>query len=96
MTTTVVVLAPAPEAPTLLAAFRMAVGGVTSSSKAPMSVMPSMVRAKPRWSEVSVKGAPVLWAGLALVMAMVSVGPPLFCSEPSSGSICVALVVPPT
>ncbi len=55
-----------------------------------------MVRAKPRWSVVSVKGAPVLWAGLAAVMAMVCVGPPLSCSGPSSGSIWVALVVPPT
>ena len=74
------------------------------TSKAPMSttgLLPQpLMREKPvpRWSVVTPPGTsallPLSNAGLLVVIAIVSVDPPLFCSEPSSGlPVCDGLPV---
>src|SRR5207302_10693803 len=60
-------------------------GVMWSSSEAPMSQAGPWGRGKPRWSVVA-HPAPASRAALFCGMAIVWVGPPLFCSGPSSGS----------
>src|SRR5262249_31135144 len=73
------------------------------SSKAPMSTWAPSIRGKPgpRWSVnggplkgglVTAASVPALMGGLPGSSAMVWVGPPLFCSVPSSGSALLTMV----
>ena len=63
-------------------------GVVSASSNEPMSHTPPAGRAMPRWSVAAqVALFALLIAGLPARSACVNVGPVLFASEPSSGSI---------
>src|ERR1700716_3995679 len=64
-------------------------GGTWASSNAPMSQAIPWGRRTPRWSVLGggQPGLPASTAGLPAVRAWVSVGPPLFASGPSPGSV---------
>src|SRR5260370_1088240 len=62
-------------------------GPVKHSSNGPISKPPSAGRGCPRWSVGSdVAGSAMLKAGLVLGIAIVCVGPWLYCSGPNCGS----------